>query len=145
MSVRLCFIVRPYWPYICSGNAFLNPGENLLVVDNLIDGFELYRYPHTAPFSSIEIPRKTPFVHGTTFLENGAQIACGSDHGTIYLFSVELGDRLQKLRHGSQRTMIQTLDVSYISTSSYFRYLELNLLQGSFNQRLSFNSERERW
>ncbi|KJA24984.1 hypothetical protein HYPSUDRAFT_53480 [Hypholoma sublateritium FD-334 SS-4] len=92
------------------GNAFLNPEENILVVDNLVDGFDLYRYPHTAPFSTIELSRKTSFIHGAAFIENGTQIACGSDHGTIYLYSLEKVERTQTLKHGSRRTMIQALD-----------------------------------
>lgn len=77
-----------------------------------MDGFDLYKYPHAVPFNTIEVPRKTRFVHGAAFVENGAQIACGSDHGIIYLHSVEQGELLQRLTHGSRRTMIQALDVS---------------------------------
>ena len=101
-----------YWLYISSGNAFLNPAENIQVVDNLVDGFDLYRYPHTAPFHTIELSRKTSYTHGAAFIENGMQIACGSDHGIVYLYSVEKAERTQTLKHGSRRTMIQALDVS---------------------------------
>ena len=90
-----------------------------------MDGFDIYRYPHTAPFNAIEVPRKTPFVHGVTFVENGAQIACGSDHGTVYLYSVDKGERLQKLKHGSQRIIVQALDVSYV-----FRVLRFSKVDG---------------
>ncbi len=121
MYERLCVCsTKLLADHISSGNAILNSGENILIVDNLVNGFDIYKYPHTAPFNAIEVPRKTPFIHGASFIENGSQVACGSDHGIVYLYSVEKGERLQKLKHGSQTTMIQALDVSYFS--HFFRF-----------------------
>ena len=101
-------------------------------MDNLVDGFDLYRYPHTAPFTTIELSRKMSFIHGAAFIENGRQIACGSDHGAIYLYSVEKVERTQTLKHGSRGTMIQALDVS--CAQLFMEFMELKSLAGCVNQ-----------
>ena len=38
-------------------------------------------------------------------------IACGSDHGRIYTFSVGTTKCLQKIRHGSSKSLVQVLTV----------------------------------
>ena len=38
-------------------------------------------------------------------------IACGSDHGHIYTFSVGTTKCLQKFRHGSFKSLVQVLSV----------------------------------
>jgi hypothetical protein len=95
----------------CRGNAYLGPNETLLLVNNLIDGFDLYKYPHNSPFNSLATPREKNFVHGGVFLENGTSVACGSDGGQVYIFSVERGEGIQKLNHGTQHSVIQSIDV----------------------------------
>ena len=97
-----------------------------------MDGFDLYKYPHTVPFNTIEVPRKAPFVHGASFVKNGTQIACGSDHRIIYLHSMEQGEISQKLKHGSQKIMIQALDVS-IMCSTLSRLIKFHF-KGNFHQ-----------
>ncbi len=62
MYERLCVCsTKLLADHISSGNAILNSGENILIVDNLVNGFDIYKYPHTAPFNAIEVPRENTF------------------------------------------------------------------------------------
>ena len=38
-------------------------------------------------------------------------IACGSDHGRIYTFSVGTAKCIQKIKHGSSKSLVQVLTV----------------------------------
>ncbi len=93
-----------------SGNATFNSNDNFLLVDNLVDGFDLYRYPCTSPSNSFHIPREKAYIHGCAF-SGGSLVACGSDHGLVYLYSLDTGQSAGKLRHGSRNTMIQVIEV----------------------------------
>ena len=73
--------------YRFRGNVCLSADENWLLVDNLTNGFDLYQYPQSLPSDSFPIPREKAIVQEGIFLENETSIACGSDHGDIYIFS----------------------------------------------------------
>jgi hypothetical protein len=94
------------------GNVCLSADENWLLVDNLTKGFDLYQYPRTSPSDSFSIQREKAIVQEGIFLENETSIACGSDHGDIYVFSLGTSKCLQKLKHGGGKAAIQVLDVS---------------------------------
>jgi len=89
----------------------LSADENWLLVDNLAKGFNLYQYPRSSPAESFAIPREKAYVQEGVFLESKTSIACGSDHGEIYLFSLGTSKCLQKLKHGGGKTAVQVLDV----------------------------------
>ena len=97
-----------------SGNVCFNSNRSCLLIDNLAKGFDLYNYPHTSPSESFVIPRKRAIVQQAIFLEDETTIACGSDHGTIYIFSAGTAKCLQKIGHGSRKTLIQVLSVCFI-------------------------------
>jgi WD40 repeat protein len=99
----------PLYHAFLSGNAAFSLNEDLLLVDNLSDAFDLYHYPHTSPSESFHVPREKAYVHGCTFV--GTLIACGSDHGLVYLYSLDTGNSAGKLWHGSQNSMIQVIEV----------------------------------
>lgn len=94
-----------------SGNVSFSANQKWLLVDNLTKGFDLYEFPHTSPSESFSVSRTKVFVHQGIFLEGGMAVACGSDHGLIHIFSRGTSTCLQKLKHGSRKTMIQVLDV----------------------------------
>lgn len=76
------------------------------------------------------IRRERPFVQEAVFLEDETMIACGSDHGHIYTFSVGTTKCLQKIKHGSSKSLVQVLTVRI----SLFSFLYLHLImnyQGS--------------
>ena len=55
-------------------------------------------------------------------------IACGSDHGHIYTFSVGTTKYLQKIRHGSFKSLVQVLSVCI---SFHLPFIILSYYQGS--------------
>lgn len=101
-----------------SGHVCFNADRSRLLVDNLVKGFDLYNYPHTSPSDSFEIPRERAFIQEAIFLEDETTIACGSDHGYIYIFSVGTTKCLQKVKHASSNTLVQVLAVRALSCSA---------------------------
>src|SRR5271168_2435421 len=97
-----------------SGNVCFNTSRSCLLVDNLGKEFDLYNYPHTSPSDSFVIPRERVFVQQAIFLEDETTITCGSDHGTIYIFLVGTAKCLQKIGHGSRKTLILVLNICFI-------------------------------
>jgi hypothetical protein len=89
----------------------MSTDEDWLLVDNVSKGFDLYQYPQNSPSESFLVPRKTAYIHEAAFLEGGRFVVCGSNHGIIYIFCPESGKCIQKLSHGSRRSLIQVLDV----------------------------------
>jgi len=96
--------------FFLSGNAAFDLNDDWMLVDNLVDGFDLYQYPRTSPSESFHIPREKSYVFGCTFV-GGKLVACGSDHGLVYLYSVDTGRVAGKLRHGSRSAMVQVIEV----------------------------------
>jgi hypothetical protein len=114
------------------GHACFNADRTRLLVDNLTKGFDLYDFPQSSPSDSFAIPRERAFVQEAIFLEDETAIACGSDHGYIYTFSVGTTKCLQKIRHGSCKSLVQVLTVrtSFLCLSSNYFHLIMNY-QGS--------------
>lgn len=63
-------------------------------------------------------------------MENETMIACGSDHGHIYTFSVGTSKCLQKIGHGSYKSLVQVLAVR-ISSFLYLHLTQVMNYQGS--------------
>jgi len=95
-----------------SGNASLSPDRQWLLIDNLAKGFDLYSYPRLSLSKRLLVERQRAYVYDGLFLESGQAICCGSDHGRIYMFSLQQDKFIQTLQHGSSKSMIQVLDVS---------------------------------
>lgn len=95
-----------------SGAASFSIDESLLLVDNLVKGFDLYSYPRTSPSETFTIACEKTYIHDAVFLEKSNSIACGSDHGKLYLYSLDTTKLIQTLKHGSKTSMLQALDVS---------------------------------
>ena len=107
-----------------------NADRTRLLVDNLAKGFDLYDFPQSSPSDSFNIPRERAFVQEGIFLEDETTIACGSDHGHIYTFSVGTTKCLQKIRHGSQKSLVQVLTVCTSFPLLFMIHLIMNF-QGS--------------
>jgi len=91
------------------GYTCFNADRTRLLVDNLAKGFDLYNYPESSPSDSFTIPRERAFIQEAIFVEDETMIVCGSDHGLIYTFSVGTTKCLQKIRHGSYKSLVQVL------------------------------------
>ncbi|KAF5318602.1 hypothetical protein D9619_010826 [Psilocybe cf. subviscida] len=70
-----------------SGQSQLSLNGTKMLVDNLVDGFDIYTFPGLEHLDYLEIPRSEPYFHGGTFAEGSNVVACGSDHGQVYVFS----------------------------------------------------------
>lgn len=123
-----------------------NSKRSCLLVDNLAKGFDLYNYPHTSPSDSFVIPRERAFVQQAIFLEKETTIACGSDHGTIYIFSVGTAKCLQKIGHGSRKTLIQVLNVCFIllfTAKIFHSYRAVRQTIGTYLQLVQMKTSRK--
>jgi len=94
------------------GYTCFNADRTRLLVDNLAKGFDLYDFPQSSPSDSFAIPRERAFVQEAIFLEDETMIGCGSDHGRIYVFSVGTAKCIQKIKHGSSKSLVQVLSGS---------------------------------
>lgn len=75
------------------------------------DGFDLYPPSRAFPTLQFKVPTTRRFVKKAVFGERGRVIACGSDHGLVYLFSPEDINPIQTLRHGEDSDLIQVVEV----------------------------------
>ena len=100
---RLLFVLRGY--------ACFNADRSRLLIDNLAKGFDLYNFPQTSPSDSFAVRREKAFAQEAIFLEDETMVACGSDHGTVYTFSVGTMKCLQKIKHGCSKSHVQVLAV----------------------------------
>lgn len=85
------------------------------------DGFDLYAPSRASPTMQFKVPTTRRFVKKAVFGERGRVIACGSDHGLVYLFSPEDINPIQILRHGEDSELIQVVEVpNHAFSSSFF-------------------------
>ena len=82
-----------------------------LLIDNMTDGFDLYSANRPAPIRSFPVKSTKKYVKGGVFAEGRRAIACGSDHGKIYIFGIANTKPKQELLHGNKKQMIQTVAV----------------------------------
>ncbi|KAF8163859.1 WD40-repeat-containing domain protein [Pholiota molesta] len=92
------------------GNARECPTTGYVIVDNMEDGFDLYPPSRVSPTLEFKVPTSRRFVKKAVFGERGRVIACGSDHGLVYLFSPEETSPVQVLKHGEDSELIQTVE-----------------------------------
>lgn len=95
-----------------SGHATIFSRERLLLVDNLSKGFDLYDLPRSSPSYTFAVPVRKRCVKVGVFAEDSSIIACGSNHGKIYIYSTASPVPLQIMGQSSWWTPIQALGVS---------------------------------
>ena len=86
--------------------------KKLLLVKNISKGFNLYDLPQLSPSYTFPILTKKRCVKARVFAEDSSLVACGSDHGKIYMFLTASPVPLQIMGQASHWTPIQALDVS---------------------------------
>ncbi|KAF8817372.1 WD40 repeat-like protein, partial [Phlegmacium glaucopus] len=101
------------------GHASICSREKLLLVDNLSKGFDLYDLPQSSPSYTFAIPTKKRCIKVGVFAEDSSIVACGSDHGKIYIFSTALPIPLQIIRQAGHLTAIQALN-TVTTTDTHF-------------------------
>jgi hypothetical protein len=97
-------------------------GEAHILVDNLLDGIDLYVYrggsTPVARVQTFKIPNKIKEGRiriQPVFGQNGDVVISSSDHGIVYVMDASDGSLVQRLNHsvGSGDKRIQALDVSH--------------------------------
>jgi hypothetical protein len=79
----------------------------------MTNGFDLYNSSRTAPSRSFVVPTTKIFAKKGVFGEKGNTVVTGSDHGKVYVFAVNKSEAMQKLEHGTERVMIQAVEVEF--------------------------------
>jgi hypothetical protein len=87
--------------------------RNQFVVDNLIDGFDLYQLEDGVANLLRNFPTKgvtQPLPKQVEFCEEGRAVTGGSDHGFVYVFDRRSGQILDVMPHARGRK-VQTVSV----------------------------------
>jgi hypothetical protein len=100
-----------------SGNIGTCPTYGNILVDNMTNGFDLYSSSRTTPSRSFVVPTTKIFAKKGVFGEKGHAVVTGSDHGKVYVFATSKTEVVQRLEHGTERIMIQVVEVSSIFSS----------------------------
>lgn len=84
----------------------------MFVVDNAVDGFDLYRLDDNSFIRNFPtgVPKKR-YPKQVEFGEDCKVVVGGSDHGLVYVFDRKTGNVLDVLRHADQG-LVQTIAVS---------------------------------
>lgn len=96
---------------INSGNAAICPQGRQFVIDNLTEGFDVYTTHRMATVRRLSVPpqRRGFFIRGVAFGEAAQAIVCGSDHGSVYVFSTKPTGETQTLVHAEGMMLFLTL------------------------------------
>jgi len=99
---------------LSSGNVSTCAITGNILIDNMMDGFDLYHANRGSPSCSFKIESSKKFVRNGVFGEKGRVVVCGSDHGKVYVFAMAETELMQILRHGAHTQLIQTVEVCQI-------------------------------
>lgn len=95
-----------------SGHALICPEGRLLLIENLSKGIDLYDLPASSPVCTFPLLTKKRYTKDCVFAEGTSIIVGGSDHGLIYIFSMDHSEPIQMLKQSGTDIPIQALDVS---------------------------------
>lgn len=125
--------------HVISGYASICPNEKHLLVDNLSTGYDMYNFPRTSPARSFKVPTSRKFIKQGVFVESATGVACGSDHGYVYVFRAQTSKPAQMLQHAGKKVLIQAIDVSERLLTMF---ITLNWIWiGHYNFRTASDSE----
>lgn len=93
------------------GNAAVNLEHRICVIDNVSNGFDIYRLD-SGQFVRTLVTREPikTYPKGVAFANNCQAIIGGSDHGYVYIFERKSGCILGKLAH-ARNDGVQTIEV----------------------------------
>ncbi|KAK0430306.1 hypothetical protein EV421DRAFT_1744215 [Armillaria borealis] len=95
------------WPI---GNCTSNTAGNMIILQNIAKGFDLYKLPELIKTCSIETKTRLGLVKDVRFAENGSIAVGGSDSGKVYVMDLKLGAVVQELPHSKDHEAIQAVD-----------------------------------
>jgi hypothetical protein len=99
-----------------SGNIAYCSRQNEFAIDNVLDGFDLYRLDtgRAQWLRSFRTSKSTIRMHNqVTFCEDDKVVIGGSDRGKVYAFDRRSGQNLDELPH-EDGGMVQTISVSRV-------------------------------
>ncbi|KAM6490444.1 WD40-repeat-containing domain protein [Amanita muscaria] len=87
------------------GNAMYCPKHRYILIDNLVEGFDIYVLNRPAPIRKFYVPpqRRGLYTRGVAFGEGSNTMMCGSDHGSVYIYDIKSSTQLQTLMHEEGR------------------------------------------
>lgn len=86
----------------------------MLVVDSVMNGFNLHRLENGACLRNFPLPSREMYSpNQVALVENLKVVVGGSDHGIVYVFDRETGTAIDTLRHPTGG-MVQTVTVSLL-------------------------------
>lgn len=107
-----------------SGHAAIQVKQQLLVVDNVSSGFDVWSLSGETHQRTFPTGKPTRFVpRQVSFVDDASTIVGGSDHGAVYVFDRKTGAPLDVLQH-AQQGLVQTIAVR-VSNSVTAVYIDL--------------------
>src|SRR5271155_5151890 len=94
-----------------SGNATICSRGKSLLVENLSKGFDLYDLPRSSPSYTFQTPTRKRCIKDGVFAEESTVVACGSDHGKIFVFSTASPDPAQVIKQANGKVEVQAVAV----------------------------------
>lgn len=90
---------RPCSIPIPSGDAQVDWKEGVVLFDDIFTGPSLWRYHDYTRVKMyfISATRDYGRIRNVRFAEGATAVVCGSDHGLVYVFNLQTGERLQRL------------------------------------------------
>jgi len=115
LGSKMCVVDVPRNSYFLtggSGNAAVDIERRLCVIDNVNNGFDIYKIDSGNFVRTLVTrdPIKT-YPKGVAFANHGQAIVGGSDHGRAYIFERKSGRVITTLNHGKDEG-VQTIGVS---------------------------------
>lgn len=95
----------------CRGNVAVDLERRLCVVDNVGDGFDIYKLDSGSFVTSLSTkdPLKT-YPKGVVFAARSYAVIGGSDHGRVYIFERKTGKIINTLTH-ARKGGVETIAV----------------------------------
>ncbi|KAF8203421.1 WD40-repeat-containing domain protein [Mycena galopus ATCC 62051] len=102
------------------GDAQVDWKEGVVLFDDIFTGPSLWRYHDYTQVKMyfISATRDYGRIRNVRFAEGATAVVCGSDHGLVYIFNLQMGERLQRLdtETGEWVQTVATAEVDGVST-----------------------------
>ncbi|KAJ7676495.1 quinon protein alcohol dehydrogenase-like superfamily [Mycena olivaceomarginata] len=102
------------------GDAQVDWKEGVVLFDDIFSGPSLWQYHDYTRVKMYYIRGTRDYgrIRNVRFAEGATAVVCGSDHGLVYVFNLQTGERLQKLDTGSGEWVqaIATAEVNGVPT-----------------------------
>jgi hypothetical protein len=101
----------------------------------------LYDLPRSSPSCTFAVPNEKKCVKDGAFAEKASTIVCGTDHGKVFVFSMESSVPVQVLTAARKTVEVQAIGVRHDGIC--FQKKLLNIRADDYNIRSSLHSKRQ--